>query len=175
MPIRFTLTDTPLGRLLLAATERGVCTAHLGDADEALLAALQRRYPRRELHRDDAGLRDWAAAVVAGLRGEAPAAVPLDLLGTPFQRRVWEQLCAIPRGQTRTYRQIAEALGRPGAARAVGRACGDNPVAVLVPCHRVVRGDGGLGGYAGGLSRKQALLQLEGVVVGRPAALSAAS
>ena len=159
--IRFTLTDCPLGRLLLAGTDRGVCAVYFGDEDKLLQAELQREFPAATRSRDDDGLADWAAQVRLMVEGEEPSDLPLDVRATAFQWRVWEQLRAIPRGQTRTYRQVAEAMGRPTAARAVARACATNPVSVVIPCHRVVRGDGGLGGYRWGLARKQKLLNRE--------------
>ncbi len=161
--IGFTITACLLGRLLLAGTERGICALTLADDDATLETALAAEFPRAELVRQDEPLRAWAEEVCSRLAGTAPhAALPLDVRGTAFQRRVWEELCAIPAGQTRTYRQVAERIGRPNAARAVARACATNPVSVLIPCHRVVRGDGGLGGYRWGLARKQALLAREG-------------
>jgi AraC family transcriptional regulator of adaptative response/methylated-DNA-[protein]-cysteine methyltransferase len=160
--IRYTAADCPLGRLLLAATERGVCAVYLGDADVALEAELKREYPAARVARDDEGLRGWLGELLDHLGGEQPhLELPLDVRATAFQWRVWQELRAIPYGSTRTYREVAEALGRPTAARAVARACATNPVSVLIPCHRVVRGDGELGGYRWGLGRKQALLERE--------------
>jgi AraC family transcriptional regulator of adaptative response/methylated-DNA-[protein]-cysteine methyltransferase len=162
MTIHYTLADCPLGRLLLAGTERGVCAVYLGDADETLEAELKREYPAAEVGRDDATLRPWVAELLGHLNGEQPhLKLPLDVQATAFQWRVWQELRAIPYGSTRTYREVAEALGQPTAARAVARACATNPVSVLIPCHRVVRGDGELGGYRWGLGRKQALLERE--------------
>lgn len=160
--IRSTIQDCPLGRLLVAATERGVCAISLGDRDQDLETALQREYPAATIQRDDTALRERVAAVLEHLRGARPRLdLPLDIQGTAFQRRVWEELCAIPYGQTRSYGEIAAAMGRPQATRAVGRACGANPVALAIPCHRAVRKEGGLGGYRWGLTRKQALLENE--------------
>ncbi len=160
--IDFTTLASPLGRLLVAATGRGVCAVRLGDSDAALAAGLRREYPRAEVRRSPALLRAWGRAVLEQVLGRPPLReLPLDVRATAFQRRVWEALRAIPPGQTRTYAQIARALGRPRAARAVGGACARNPVAILVPCHRAVRGDGGLGGYAWGLARKRELLRRE--------------
>ncbi len=159
--IRYTLTDCPLGRLLLAGTERGVCAVYLGDEDDALEAELGREFPAAARSRDDDGLSGWAEAVRSQLEGEPHAELPLDVRATAFQWRVWQELRRIPRGQTRTYREVAEALGQPTAARAVARACATNPVSVVIPCHRVVRGDGGLGGYRWGLARKMKLLENE--------------
>jgi len=143
---RYFLTDCPLGRLLVAATEHGVCAISLGDADAPLEAFLAAEYPAADVCRDDAGLRSWVEEVVRHLQGrQTDLDLPLDVPATPFQTRVWQELRAIPYGRTRTYRAIAAAIGRPAAVRAVARACATNPVAVVVPCHRVVRSDGGLG------------------------------
>src|SRR5205807_6527771 len=126
----------------------------IGDEDSPLEAALKAEYPAAEVRRDDAGLRRWADAVLRQLDGRPPhRPPPIDVPATAFQRRVWQQLGAIPCGETRTYTEIARALGRPTAARALGRACATNPVAVLIPCHRMVREDGGLAGYRRGLRR----------------------
>jgi AraC family transcriptional regulator, regulatory protein of adaptative response / methylated-DNA-[protein]-cysteine methyltransferase len=160
--IRYTLTDCPLGRLLLAGTDKGVCAVYLGDVDQPLETELQREFPAATLARDDIGLEHWSACVKKHLQGGLPHLdLPLDVRATAFQLRVWQQLRAIPRGQTRTYRQIAEALGQPKAARAVARACATNPVSLIIPCHRVIRGDGHLGGYRWGLQRKQTLIDKE--------------
>jgi AraC family transcriptional regulator of adaptative response/methylated-DNA-[protein]-cysteine methyltransferase len=160
--VGWTVVGCALGRLLLAATPRGACLVALGDDEAALAAALRDELPRAELTRDDAGLAAWAASLADQVEGLKPRlAVPLDLRGTEFQKSVWRELCAIPLGQTRTYREVARRLGRPRAARAVARACATNPVSVLVPCHRVIREDGGLGGYRWGVGRKQALLAKE--------------
>jgi AraC family transcriptional regulator of adaptative response/methylated-DNA-[protein]-cysteine methyltransferase len=162
MALRYTLADCPLGRLLLAATERGVSAVYLGDADDYLEAALRKEYPAADIERDDAVLRGWLEELLEHLRGERPhLRLPLDVQATAFQWRVWQELQKIPYGRTRTYRAVAEALGRPTAARAVARACATNPVSVVIPCHRVVREDGDLGGYRWGLSRKRALLDRE--------------
>jgi AraC family transcriptional regulator of adaptative response/methylated-DNA-[protein]-cysteine methyltransferase len=160
--IRYTVVSCPLGRLLLAATERGVCGVCLGDADGPLEAALRTEYPAAEVRRDDAGLNPWADDLLRHLDGRLPhLKLPIDVRATAFQRRVWQELLAIPYGDTRTYAEIAKALGQPTAARAVARACATNPVAVLIPCHRVVREGGALGGYRWGLERKKALLDRE--------------
>ena len=162
MRLRYTLADCPLGRLLLAATERGVSAVYLGDRDAPLEKALRREYPAASIDRDDETLRGWLGELLEHLRGQRPhLALPLDVQATAFQWRVWQELQAIPYGSTRTYGQIAEALGQPTAARAVARACATNPVSVVIPCHRVVREDGELGGYRWGLHRKRALLQRE--------------
>lgn len=160
--IRYTVVEGPLGRLLLAGTDRGVCAVYLGDSDAALAAALAEEYPAAVIARDDEALAAWARLVVRRLEeGPPDPDLPLDVQATAFQALVWEALRRIPYGTTRTYREIAELIGRPGAARAVGRACATNPVSILVPCHRAVRADGALGGYRWGLARKQALLEQE--------------
>ena len=160
--IDYATVDSPLGRLLLAATERGVCALYLGDADAPLESALAKEYPAARVERDDGRLTSWLGELLEHLRGRRPHLdLPLDVQATAFQCRVWEELRRIPYGSTRTYREIAERLGRPTAARAVARACATNPVSVVIPCHRVVRGDGGLGGYRWGLGRKQQLLDQE--------------
>jgi AraC family transcriptional regulator of adaptative response/methylated-DNA-[protein]-cysteine methyltransferase len=160
--IRYTLAACPLGRLLLAGTPRGICAVYLGDGDTALEAELHREFPSAEVTRDDAGLQPWVNELLLHLAGEQPHLdLPLDVQATAFQWRVWQELRAIPYGSTRSYSEIASALGQPTAARAVARACATNPVSVIIPCHRVVREDGSLGGYRWGLQRKQALLQQE--------------
>ena len=174
MEIRYTLADTALGRALVAVTARGVCAVELGEDDAALAAALAREFPRARIERVDAGRDDFLAPllaqVVQALSGATAAGVPLDVVGTAFQRRVWQALLAIPRGQTRSYAELARALDAPRGARAVARACAGNRLAVLVPCHRVVRGDGSLGGYRWGMGRKQALLDAErGAAAAAPA------
>lgn len=160
--VRYTGLETSAGTLLVAATDRGICSVALGDSRTALESALRREYPAATLEPDDVQLAGWAEAVVRLVEGQGDAEVPLDLRGTVFQRRVWEALRRIPRGSTRTYGEIARVIGRPGAARAVAAACAGNPIAVVVPCHRVVRGDGGPGGYRWGMERKRALLAREG-------------
>ncbi len=159
------IVDCALGRLLVAATARGICAVYLGDDDRSLEGALGAEYPAAEIARDDAGLADWMGGIAAHLEGARPhVGLPLDVQATAFQRRVWEELRRIPYGETRTYGEVARAIGRPGAARAVARACATNPVSVVVPCHRVVRGDGGLGGYRWGAARKEALIEKERAV-----------
>jgi AraC family transcriptional regulator of adaptative response/methylated-DNA-[protein]-cysteine methyltransferase len=160
--IAWAAADSPLGRLLVAATEKGVCFLCLGDDEAELADALRREFPDAELVRDDAVLAQWLRRALAYLEGRAPHLdLPLDVRATAFQWQVWRALAAIPRGETRTYGAIAADLGRPAAARAVGRACGLNPVALVVPCHRAVGGDGTLTGYRWGIERKRRLLDLE--------------
>jgi AraC family transcriptional regulator of adaptative response/methylated-DNA-[protein]-cysteine methyltransferase len=162
LDIRYGVAPSAVGAVLVGATDRGVCCVLLGDSDESVLRGLSEEFPRAAFHRDDAGVAQWMLEVVARIDGEPPTAqVPLDLCGTDFQRRVWEALCEVPLGSTVSYRSIAVEIGRPAATRAVAGACAGNHVAVLVPCHRVVRSDGGLGGYRWGLGRKRALLEGE--------------
>ena len=162
MNIHFTTVDSPLGRLLVAATGRGISALYLGETDARLEAALRTEYPRAEIRRDRNGLEGWLKKILLHLRGSEPHLdLPTDVQATAFQRRVWEELRRIPYGSTRTYSQVARAIGRPSAVRAVARACATNPVSVVVPCHRVVREDGNLAGYRWGLPRKRALLEHE--------------
>lgn len=156
--IRYTIFPSAVGQVLLAATERGVCALRLGDGVEVLAA----EFPRATLVEDPEGLAEWATVVASDLNGAGPLLqLPLDLQATAFQLRVWEVLRRIPAGETRTYQQVAEAIGQPTAARAAARAIATNPVALAIPCHRVIRGDGGMGGYRWGVERKQAILALE--------------
>jgi AraC family transcriptional regulator of adaptative response/methylated-DNA-[protein]-cysteine methyltransferase len=158
--IRFACFATPLGTVLAAATDKGLCSIKLGDDRARLTRLLSEEFAAAELIEDSLlGLREKILSFIAGESNLAR--VPLDIRGTVFQRRVWEMLRRIPRGETRTYQDIARAIGAPRAVRAVGSACGANPVALAVPCHRAVRTDGGLGGYAWGIARKKKLLKLE--------------
>lgn len=162
MHIGYTLVDCSLGRMLIAVTERGLCAVSLGDSDAELVAALLGEYPAAEFHRDDVDLSLWVISLLGHLNGEQiHLDLPLDLQATAFQWRVWEELRAIPYGSTRSYSEIAKAVGNPKAARAVARACATNPVSIVIPCHRVIREDGSLGGYRWGLEHKQALLAQE--------------
>jgi AraC family transcriptional regulator of adaptative response/methylated-DNA-[protein]-cysteine methyltransferase len=162
MAIRFGIAPTPLGRLLVAATERGVCAVALGDDDATLEAGLRTEYPMAGIERSADGPGEWLEAFVKYLAGDGElASIPIDVQGTAFQQRVWDALRAIPRGTKRSYAQVAAAIGQPSAARAVARACATNRVALAIPCHRVVREGGGLGGYRWGVDRKYALLALE--------------
>ncbi|HSA93195.1 MAG TPA: bifunctional DNA-binding transcriptional regulator/O6-methylguanine-DNA methyltransferase Ada [Terriglobales bacterium] len=161
-PIHFTCADSPLGRMLVAATPKGICAVRFGHSDAELEQGLRREYPFAVRKRDDGALAGYCKTLVDYLRGEKrDATLPLDIQATAFQRRVWRYLQAIPRGTTRSYGQVARALGQPSAARAVARACATNPVAVVIPCHRVTRGDGDLGGYRWGVRRKKTLLGME--------------
>ena len=160
--VAYTISECSLGKVLVAATDRGICAIYLGDDANSLESGLAKEYPNAQLERVDGPLQDWVDGVLARLDGQpAGQALPLDIRATAFQRRVWQHLTTIPRGETRTYSQVAQALGEPRSARAVANACAANPVALVVPCHRVVRQDGGLGGYRWGLERKAALLERE--------------
>lgn len=166
--IQYTIADSPLGRLLVAATPRGVCSVKLGDGDRTLEAELRREYAAAEIARDERRLAPVVRAILAHLSGRQPHLdLPVDVRATAFQRRVWQELTAIPYGATRSYGEIARRLGNPNASRAVARACATNPVAVIVPCHRVVQQDGGVGGYRWGIPRKEALLARERKVAAR--------
>jgi AraC family transcriptional regulator, regulatory protein of adaptative response / methylated-DNA-[protein]-cysteine methyltransferase len=160
--IGYTIASSRAGRLLVAGTERGVSAVYLGDRDKALETALRKEFPEASIRRNSGQLSSWVRALVKHLAGRQPHLdLPLDVRATTFQRRVWKALQQIPYGETCSYREVARKLGQPRAARAVARACATNPVSVLIPCHRVVREDGGLGGYRWGLERKQALLDAE--------------
>src|SRR5581483_2144735 len=162
MVLSFTVATSSFGRMLVAATERGVSTLIFGNDDGELEAELHAEYPRASIRRDDAGTRRWVEAVLVSVdRGVEQPQLPLDIRATAFRARVWAELRRIPRGETRTYGEVARAIGAPGAARAVGNACNANPVPVIVPCHRVVAADGTLGGFRYGLARKRELLSRE--------------
>ncbi|MGB8636216.1 MAG: methylated-DNA--[protein]-cysteine S-methyltransferase [Rhodanobacteraceae bacterium] len=160
--IHFALGKCSLGSVLVAESARGVCSIMLGDDPDELLLELQRRFAAAELVGADRGYEKHVAQVVSLV--ESPgndANLPLDIRGTAFQQRVWQALRAIPVGETASYAEIARRIGKPGSARAVARACADNKLALAIPCHRVVRSDGGLSGYRWGVERKRALLQRE--------------
>jgi AraC family transcriptional regulator, regulatory protein of adaptative response / methylated-DNA-[protein]-cysteine methyltransferase len=160
--IGYTIASSPAGRLLVAGTDRGISAIYLGDRDATLQATLRREFPKASIRRNSKQLSSWVRALVSHLAGRQPhLELPLDIRATAFQRRVWEALQQIPYGKTCSYSEIARGLGQPKAARAVARACATNPASVLIPCHRVVREDGGLGGYRWGLARKQKLLEGE--------------
>jgi AraC family transcriptional regulator of adaptative response/methylated-DNA-[protein]-cysteine methyltransferase len=160
--IRFAVGQCSLGAILVAATERGVCAIFLGDDPDELLRQLQDRFPRADLVGGEAAFEQLVARVVGFV--EAPAVgldLPLDVRGTAFQQRVWRALCAIPAGTTTSYAEVARRIGAPRSVRAVARAIADNPIAVAIPCHRVVASDGALTGYRWGIARKRALLDRE--------------
>jgi AraC family transcriptional regulator of adaptative response/methylated-DNA-[protein]-cysteine methyltransferase len=160
--IAFATRASTLGLILVGATGKGVCFVALGDDEAALSTKLEHDFPKAELHRDNEGLGDMLDTVVAHLEGREPnIRLPFDVQATAFQRQVWQVLSDIPYGETCSYGELAQAIGRPSAARAVGRACGSNPVALLVPCHRAIGANGRLTGYRWGVERKQALLEHE--------------
>jgi AraC family transcriptional regulator of adaptative response/methylated-DNA-[protein]-cysteine methyltransferase len=160
--IRYTFTDSPLGRMLIAATDKGICAIQFADSDEELEQGLRHEFPFAIRWRDDEGMRNWKDNLLTKMRGQRlNAALPLDIQATAFQRRVWSYLQKIPFGETCSYAAVAKAIGQPSASRAVARACATNPVAVAIPCHRVVRTSGDMGGYRWGVERKKALLEME--------------
>lgn len=163
MQIEYTIVETALGYVLVAATERGVAAVRFGETEATLEAEFAQEYPQAQRVRDDQGLRPWVTLLLHHLQGQSlQAEVPLDVAASTFQWKVWKALQAIPPGSTRSYREIAQAIGAPTAAQAVAQVCATNPVAVFIPCHRVVRSNGELGGYRWGRERKQQLLALEG-------------
>jgi len=160
--IRYTCTNSPLGRMLVAATEKGICAIQFADTDDELVEGLKREFPFAARKHDQESMQAWTRTLLSQITGhKLNRALPLDIQATAFQRRVWNHLQSLPFGTTQSYREVAKAIGRPTAARAVARACATNPVAVAIPCHRVVREDGEMGGYRWGVGRKRALLQLE--------------
>lgn len=166
--IRWSIVDTALGQAMVATTARGICMVELGDDVDVLVRKLHIEFPHARLQQVDAGRDEFLAPrvravadVLAGKRARATGRIPVDLIGTAFQKRVWDALMKIPAGETRSYAELAASLDAPKAARAVASACAHNRVAIVVPCHRVIRGDGSLGGYRWGLALKQQLLGRE--------------
>jgi AraC family transcriptional regulator of adaptative response/methylated-DNA-[protein]-cysteine methyltransferase len=162
--ITYTIADAPVGRVLVATTERGVCAVELGSTDAAVERALRTDFPRATLERNDEPRHVWVRAVLDRVRRprQSPSnSIPLDVDGTLFQMKVWKALQEIPAGQRRSYQEVAQAIGQPNASRAVARACATNRVAVVIPCHRIVRGTGELAGYKWGVERKRRLLDEE--------------
>ena len=167
--IRYTCADSPLGRMLIAATDRGICAIQFARTDGELMEGLKREFPFAVRKLDDGGLKAWVTALIETMGGHMRGrmsgknhdSLPLDIRATAFQRRVWTYLQSIPFGKTESYKEVAKGIGRPTAARAVARACATNPVAVAIPCHRVVREDGSMGGYRWGIERKRNLLGME--------------
>ena len=160
--IRYTCADSPIGRMLIAATDRGICSIQFARTDGELIEGLKREFPFATRKTDMGGLREWVGALLRHMRGkDLDSSLPLDIRATAFQRRVWAYLQSIPFGSTQSYSEVAKGIGQPSAARAVARACATNPVAVAIPCHRVVREDGSMGGYRWGIERKKTLLQME--------------
>ena len=160
--VRYTIANSPLGRMLIAATDKGICAIQFANSDQQLQQGLIREFPFAVRRRDDAAMSQWRESLARLIQGqETNPSLPLDIRATAFQRRVWEYLQRIPRGETRSYSAVARKIGMPRATRAVARACATNPVAVAIPCHRVVRQDGELGGYRWGIERKEQLLAME--------------
>jgi AraC family transcriptional regulator of adaptative response/methylated-DNA-[protein]-cysteine methyltransferase len=160
--VRYTIAASPLGRMLIAATDKGICAIQFANSDQQLQQGLIREFPFAVRRREDATMSQWREILTRLIQGqETNPALPLDIRATAFQRRVWEALQRIPRGETRSYSAVAKKIGMPAATRAVARACATNPVAVAIPCHRVVRQDGEPGGYRWGVERKQQLLAIE--------------
>ena len=173
--IAYSIVDSVLGRLIVAGTRRGICFAAMGESDRTLVAELHADYPRASIRiadpnrTEDTQIGRWADALANYIAGRSPMPTPpMDIRGTPFQFAVWEQLRAIPAGETRSYSEIARGIGRPRAIRAVGTANGANPVSILIPCHRAIRASGHLGGYRWGLDRKRKLLETEARMCGQP-------
>ncbi len=160
--IRFAVARTDLGWVLVAGTVRGLCAIDLGDSRRTIIDALKDRFGRGEYFEGDPESALWLRRVTESIASPRRGLdLPLDIRGTPFQRRVWQELRRIPVGTTASYGEVARRIGKPGSARAVARACATNPLPLAVPCHRVVRSDGKLGGYRGGVERKRALLERE--------------
>jgi AraC family transcriptional regulator of adaptative response/methylated-DNA-[protein]-cysteine methyltransferase len=160
--IRYTCTESPLGRMLVAATEKGICAIQFADTDDELVEGLKREFPFAMRKRDDTSMKSWTNTVLSQISGhKLNRSLPLDIQATAFQKRVWTHLQSLPFGMTQSYGEVAKAIGQPSAARAVARACASNRIAVAIPCHRVVREDGDMGGYRWGVERKKTLLQLE--------------
>jgi AraC family transcriptional regulator of adaptative response/methylated-DNA-[protein]-cysteine methyltransferase len=160
--IQFAIVPSPLGRMMVAATSRGLCAVRFSESVAELERGLREEFSAAEIHRDDAALRPYIQPLLANLRGENTTIdLPLDVRATAFQKKVWDELRRIPRGETRSYSEVAHAIGDDKAVRAVARACASNPVAIAVPCHRVVRSDGDISGYRWGVERKKKLLEGE--------------
>ena len=162
MAMKYAIVDSPVGRLMVAATDKGICSVKLGDRDDRLEHDLHREYPAASIARDQSALRTWVAALLGHLNGSRPHLdLPIDVQATAFQWKVWRYLQSIPPGETRVYSEVATAIGKPAAVRAVARACATNPVCLVVPCHRVVGKNGSLTGYRWGIRRKKQLLDDE--------------
>jgi AraC family transcriptional regulator, regulatory protein of adaptative response / methylated-DNA-[protein]-cysteine methyltransferase len=158
----YTIVDSPVGRMMVAGTEKGICSVKLGDRDDRLEQDLRREYPEAAITHSGSALAGWVRALVAHLNGARPHLdLPLDVQATAFQWKVWRYLQSIPVGETRAYSDVARAIGKPEAVRAVARACATNPVCLVVPCHRVVGKSGSLTGYRWGVNRKKRLLEME--------------
>jgi AraC family transcriptional regulator of adaptative response/methylated-DNA-[protein]-cysteine methyltransferase len=169
--ISYSIVPCSLGHLLVAGTAKGVCMVAVGDSGSSMVAALKKEYPRARLVRQPNKVSTWVQAIVEYIQGKGDGRMrqlPLEIQATAFQRRVWNELRSIPTGSTRSYSEVAERLGQPRAVRAVARACATNPVALVIPCHRVVGKDGSLTGYRWGVERKEALLRIEETSVADP-------
>jgi AraC family transcriptional regulator of adaptative response/methylated-DNA-[protein]-cysteine methyltransferase len=167
--MNYNIIESPLGYFLIAATAKGIAWLGFGDTEADALGEFRTDLPRVELRHDGAQISNYAIPILEFLKRKAPfPALPLDVAGTPFQRAVWDELCAIPVGVTRSYGEIARRIGRPDAPRATGAAVGANPVSILIPCHRALASDGSLHNYRYGLERKRALLDLEGATFRAP-------
>jgi len=163
--LTFAIRETRLGLLLVAATQGGVCFVRFGADSQELMAALAGEFPFADAQVEGGRVAAWCETIADYVDGRASRVdVPLDVRGSCFQRRVWKELAAIPRGETRSYAEVAHGIGMPRGARAVARACATNPVPLVVPCHRVIEKSGGVGGYNGGKHRKRLLLQQEGAI-----------
>ncbi len=163
MKINYSITQSAIGKLLVAASDKGVCVVSMGDSDAELERSLHDRFPKHEVTKDSAGMAKTVASVRNMVAGKPePSSLRFDLHGTDFQKKVWAELLRIPSGKVRSYAEIATRIGHPKAYRAVANACGANPVAIAVPCHRVIASGGKIGGYGGGLARKRKLLANEG-------------
>ena len=162
MRIAYSTVSSAIGTVLIASTENGVCAVKIGGSASALAADLAREYPSAEIEADSKMRNEWAKAIAKHLRGDAPSLdLPIDVRATAFQWKVWRELQRIPYGETREYAEVAKSIGKPKAVRAVARACATNPVALVVPCHRVVPKTGGIGGYRWGTACKEGLLSTE--------------
>ena len=162
MRIAYSIVASPIGRVLVAATDHGVCAVKIGDSDAALVRDLKREYAAAEISAEDQPRREWVKAIADHLRGHQPSLdLPIDVTATAFQWKVWRALQRIPAGETRAYAEVARSIGKPRAVRAVANACANNPVCLVVPCHRVVPAAGGVGQYRWGKARKEALLSRE--------------
>lgn len=160
--VTYAIVDSPVGRMMVAGTDKGICSVKLGDRDERLERDLHREYPEASIARDESALQAWVGALLKHLNGSRPHLdLPIDVQATAFQWKVWRYLQSIPAGETRAYSEVATAIGKPAAVRAVARACATNPVCLVVPCHRVIGKDGAPTGYRWGLKRKKRLLQME--------------
>jgi len=160
--IKYAFSDSPLGRMLVAATDKGICAIQFANSDDELQEGLKHEFPFATRKRDDGALQQWTSLLLQQMRGhKLNSALSIDIRATAFQRRVWKYLQSIPFGDTRSYQPVAKGIGKPTAARAVARACATNPVAVAIPCHRVVRETGAMGGYRWGIERKETLLEME--------------